>query len=168
MIEIFRKYLEIKNIKDLKVSSEPENFSNLIVEETQNFQINKFFYKQIGKKHRWVDRLSWNDLIWQNYLSNKNVQTFILKEKNNLIGFFERIYNYENNDYEIAYFGILEEHHGKKYGSYLLNFAITKSFENFPKRVWVHTCSLDHKYAVRNYIARGMKVFKEEKVKIPA
>ena len=30
------------------------------------------------------------------------------------------------------------------------------------KRIWVHTCSLDHKHALQNYKARGMKVFKSE------
>ena len=47
-------------------------------------------------------------------------------------------------------------------GSYLLASAIKKAFLNKPKRVWVHTCSLDHKNALNNYIARGMKIFKKE------
>jgi len=50
--------------------------------------------------------------------------------------------------------------------SYLLTCAIKKSFLNNPKRVWVHTCSLDHKNALNNYIARGMKIFKKETVTI--
>ena len=40
------------------------------------------------------------------------------------------------------------------------------SFLNEIKRVWVHTCSLDHKNALNNYIARGMKVFKKETISI--
>ena len=35
-----------------------------------------------------------------------------------------------------------------------------------PKRVWLHTCSLDHENALRNYISRGMKIFKKESVNI--
>jgi hypothetical protein len=30
------------------------------------------------------------------------------------------------------------------------------------RRVWVHTCSLDHPGALANYLARGFRVFKEE------
>ena len=70
------------------------------------------------------------------------------------------------NEKEIAYFGLLEEYHNKKLGSYLLSSAIRNSFIENPKRVWVHTCSLDHKNALNNYIARGMKIFKTEIVKI--
>ena len=31
-------------------------------------------------------------------------------------------------------------------------------------KVWLHTCSLDHQNALNNYLARGMKIFKKEKV----
>ena len=59
-----------------------------------------------------------------------------------------------------------QEYLNKKLGSYLLSNAITKSFLDKPKRVWVHTCSLDHKNALKNYISRGMKIFKTETVAI--
>ena len=67
---------------------------------------------------------------------------------------------------EIAYFGILREYFGKKYGGYLLSEAIIKSFVKGIDRVWVHTCSLDHQNALKNYQARGMKIFKSEKIKV--
>ena len=130
--------------------------------EPVNFKINKFFYKQIGKKYNWVDRLSWNDKMWNNYLDNNDVKTYILSEGDELIGYFEQIY--DNANCEIAYFGILEDYFGKNYGSYLLTEAIKISFKNGAQRVWVHTCSLDHKNALKNYISRGMKIFKSEKV----
>ena len=68
------------------------------------------------------------------------------------------------DEVEIAYLGLLEEYQNKKLGSYLLSAAIKKSFLNNPKRVWVHTCSLDHKNALSNYVARGMKIFKTETI----
>ena len=70
----------------------------------------------------------------------------------------------EKHEIEIAYFGLLEEFQNKKLGSYLLTQAIKKSFKENIKRVWVHTCSLDHKNALNNYIARGMKIFKVETI----
>ena len=44
-----------------------------------NFQLNKFFYKNIGKNHKWIDRLSWSEEKWINYVSNKNVRTYVFK-----------------------------------------------------------------------------------------
>ena len=127
-----------------------------------DFQLNKFFYKNIGRKHHWIDRLVWSDKKWIEYISNKQLKTYVLKKNENFAGYFELIFHEEMNEVEIAYLGLLEEYQNKKLGSYLLSEAIKKSFEKDIVRVWVHTCSLDHKNALNNYISRGMKIFKSE------
>jgi ribosomal protein S18 acetylase RimI-like enzyme len=164
--EVQRNYLEIKSIQDLNEVIKPNEDCSLDLLEPINFQLNKFFYKNIGKKHQWIDRLIWTESQWINYVSNKNVKTYVFKFKNNLAGFFELISHGEKKEVEIAYFGLLEEFQNKKLGSYLLYQAIQKSFNLGIDRVWVHTCSLDHKNALHNYIARGMKIFKTEIIKI--
>ena len=164
--KVQRNYLEINSIQDLIEATKPdENYSLSLLEPT-NFQLNKFFYKNIGKKYKWVDRLVWTEAQWIHYVSSKKVSTYILKFKNNLAGFFELISHEEKKEIEIAYFGLLEEFHNKKLGSFLLSEAIKKSFKDSIERVWVHTCSLDHKNALNNYVARGMKIFKTETIKV--
>ena len=160
--EVKRNYLEISSINDLKEGSNPSDGYSLILLDPINFQLNKFFYKNIGKKHKWVDRLTWSEEKWISYVSNKKVKTYVFKYKEDLVGFFELIFHTENNETEIAYFGILENYQNKKLGSYLLSEAIKKSFRKNIHRVWVHTCSLDHKNALNNYISRGMKIYKTE------
>ena len=84
-----------------------------------------------------------------------------------MAGYFELILHSDSKEVEIAYLGLLEEYHNKKLGSYLLSVAIKKSFENKNvNRVWVHTCTLDHKNGLKNYLARGMKIFKKEIIKV--
>ncbi len=162
--EVKRSYLEINSIQDLEEVSKPSKDYSINLLDPINFQLNKFFYKNIGKKHRWVDRLVWMESKWIDYVSDKKVKTYIFKYKNDLAGFFELIFYFEKKEVEIAYFGLLEEYQNKKLGSYLLHEAIKKSFVNNINRVWVHTCTLDHKNALNNYIARGMKIFKTEKI----
>ena len=162
--EVKRSYLEINSLKDLKEVQKPSSDYSLKLLDPVNFQLNKFFYKNIGKKHKWIDRLVWEESKWIEYVSNKNVKTYIFKKENDLVGFFELLEHTEKKEIEIAYFGLLEEYHNKKLGSYLLSKAIKKSFENKIDRVWLHTCSLDHKNALNNYISRGMKIFKTENV----
>jgi len=43
----------------------------------------------------------------------------------------------------------------------LLSAAVEKAWEMETKRVWVHTCSLDHPYALKNYQARGFQIYWE-------
>ena len=160
--EVRRNYLEINSLQELKEGNKPSDDYTLSLIDPINFQLNKFFYKNIGKKHKWIDRLTWSEEKWINYVSSEKVKSYKLKFKDDLVGFFELIFHFENQETEIAYFGILEEYQNKKLGSYLLSEAIKKSFEGRVKRVWVHTCSLDHKNALKNYLARGMKIFKTE------
>ena len=164
--EVERNYLEINSINDLKEGINPSDNYILILLDPINFQLNKFFYKNIGKKHKWVDRLIWDEQRWIDYVSSEKVKTYVLKNKDDLVGFFELIFHFEKKEVEIAYFGILEEYQNKRLGSFLLSEAIKISFDENVNRVWLHTCSLDHKNALSNYIARGMRIFKSEIVKI--
>ena len=164
--EVKRNYLEINSLHNLKEGTKPSGNYSLNLLRPINFQLNKFFYKNIGKKHKWVDRLIWNEEKWIAYLSSDKVKTYIFKRNDDLVGFFELIFHLNRKETEIAYFGILEEYQNKKLGSYLLSEAIKKAFKGNINRVWVHTCSLDHKNALNNYIARGMKVFKSETLNI--
>ncbi len=164
--EVKRNYLEINSLKDLNQGSKPSDDYSLNLLDPINFQLNKFFYKNIGKKHKWVDRLIWTEERWIDYVKSKNVKTYILKFKDDLVGFFELIHHQKKKEVEIAYLGILEEYHNKKLGSYLLSEAIKISFKNKINRVWVHTCTLDHKNALNNYMTRGMKIFKTEIINI--
>ncbi len=160
--KIFRNYLELKSFKDFKeVRKSPENYS-VELADPKDFQLNKFFYKNIGKNCHWIDRLVWSDLDWSKYVSDKKLFTYILKNKDEIAGYFELLFNKDTKEAEIAYFGILEEYFGRKLGGYLLSEAIKLSFSLGCARVWVHTCSLDHKNALLNYQARGMKIFKSE------
>ena len=111
--EVERNYLEINSINDLKEGINPSDNYILILLDPINFQLNKFFYKNIGKKHKWVDRLIWDEQRWIDYVSSEKVKTYVLKNKDDLVGFFELIFHYEKNEVEIAYFGILEEYQNK-------------------------------------------------------
>lgn len=162
-----RNYLEITSVKDLKENNLPTLNCSITLLEPENFQINKFFYKIVGKKHNWTDRLSWSESQWIQYSSDEKVKTYILKVEEDLAGYYELIFYNEKSEVEIAYLGLVENYHNQKLGSYLLSSAIKNSFtNNITKRVWVHTCSLDHKNALNNYLKRGMKIFKKEVIEI--
>jgi len=163
--KISRIYLEIKSLNDLNEVEKPIGNYSINLVDPIDFQLNKFFYKQIGQKYFWKDRLEWSNKTWIEYVSDKKLSTYVLKNNEEIVGYFELIFHKTEAEAEIAYFGILEDYFGKKLGGYLLSQAIKKAFELDIKRVWLHTCSLDHKNALKNYLSRGMAIFKSEMLK---
>ena len=148
------RVIEIKNKYPFKI----------ILNDKRNYEINKFFYKQIGKDHFWRDRLVWTDKQWLKYSSNPLLNTWVLKNSDDeLIGYYE-IENHENKEFELINMGILSEYRSKGFGSLLLTHVLKTSQDNKAEKVWVHTCSLDHKYALANYLSRGFKLFKKEQI----
>ena len=164
--KIERNYLEINSLKELNdVNFTSKKYSVELVKPA-DFQLNKFFYKNIGKNHHWIDRLVWTDKQWISYVSNIQLKTYVLKDDKEFAGYFELIFHKDAREVEIAYLGLLEEYQNLRLGSFILSAAIKKSFLDNIQRVWVHTCSLDHKNALNNYLSRGMKIFKKENITI--
>jgi len=60
---------------------------------------------------------------------------------------------------EIKYFGLTPDFIGHGLGWYFLNWAIDKAWDGGSKRVWVHTCDLDHPRALPNYQKAGFVAF---------
>lgn len=126
----------------------------------------KFLYKKIGEEYHWKDRLAWSMEQWGDYLNQEKLKFFVAKKGEDPVGFYEYLNHKDKKEVEITYMGIFKEYFGKKVGGYLLTHALRESWNHKPSRVWVHTCTLDHPNALRNYIARGMNVFRKEKVTI--
>ena len=160
--KIFRNYLELKSLEGFKEVKKLSEDHSVELLNPKDFQLNKFFYKNIGRNYHWIDRLVWKDLDWTKYISDEKLFTYILKDKTEIAGYFELLFDNNTKEAEIAYLGILEEYYGRKLGGYLLSEAIKYSFTLGCERVWVHTCSLDHENALSNYLSRGMKIFKSE------
>ena len=162
-----RYFLEIKDFTKSTDLNLPENHK-IILDDKKDFQLNKFFYKQIGIDHYWRDRLLWSDKEWQQYVTNSNLETHILKKENDLIGYYEQEYHPSSSEIELINMGVLKEFRGLKLGSILLNHAMVSASKKNPRRMWVHTCSLDHKYALLNYKSKGFEIFKEEEIEFVA
>ena len=62
--KIYRKYLEIRSLGELKELKKPSDNYSVDLTVSKDFQLNKFFYKTIGKNCQWIDRLIWTDLNW--------------------------------------------------------------------------------------------------------
>ena len=161
--KIQRYFLEIKDFTKLIELNLHKSYK-IILNEKKDFQLNKFFYKQIGIDHYWRDRLIWPDKEWKEDVQNPNFETWFIKKDEELIGYYEQEFHPKNQEVELINMGVLKEFRGRKIGSNLLIHAINRASQKKPKRMWVHTCSLDHEFALKNYKAKGFKIFKEEEI----
>ena len=153
-------YLEMLTLSALK---RKDDAKGLVVTEceVEQYQFNKFLYQFIGERWLWLDKLSWSDKEWKEYVESQNLRTWVAYYNGAIAGYFELLKN--ESDVEIIYFGLAESFIGKGFGGYLLSKAIRSAWEwSGTKRVWVHTCTLDHPSALQNYISRGMTIYKEE------
>ena len=76
--KVERNYLEITSLNDLRDSFYNSDEYAVEIVNPVDFQLNKFFYKNIGKKHKWIDRLIWNEEHWIDYVSSDRVKTYVL------------------------------------------------------------------------------------------
>lgn len=153
-------YLEMSRPEELLPS--PQNSEIRIRECTERqYQYNRFLYRFIGERWLWTDKLPWSDEQWREYVANDNLRTWVAYKGGAIAGYFELLRT--GNDVEIIYFGLAEQFIGRGLGGYLLTEAISNAW-NWPGtgRVWVHTCTLDHPSALKNYQARGMRIYREE------
>jgi GNAT superfamily N-acetyltransferase len=123
-------------------------------------EVNRQFYCLVGALWKWTDRLKWSSDDWQRYVHRDSLRTWIGRVGDQSVGYFE-LESQRDGNVEIAYFGLLPDFIGRGFGGPLLSVAIDRAW-NLPdtRRLWVHTCTDDHKHALENYRRRGFSVFR--------
>jgi RimJ/RimL family protein N-acetyltransferase len=153
-------YLEMKARDEFRPKPTKDPRFRVLEASVKQWEFNRFLYSFIGAPWKWRDKLSWEDSKWKGYVDSTALRTFVAYYDGSLAGYFEL--SFCDNEVEIAYFGLSTYFIGKGFGGALLTSAIEKAWNYEPKRVWVHTCTLDHPSALENYLARGMRIYKKE------
>lgn len=154
-------YLEMKSASVLKEVYDSKGLQ-IFECEIKQFQFNRFLYQLVGKHWEWFNKYTWSDKQWKAYVENENLRTWVAYYKGSPAGYYE-LHQQNDGDVEIVYFGLSPKFIGKGFGSYLLSHAIKSAWAwKGTKRVWVHTCTLDHPNALQNYKARGFAVYRVE------
>lgn len=124
-------------------------------------ELNRFLYTAVGGNWYWIDRLGWSYAQWQDWVDRPELQTWVAYVTGTPAGYFE-LEAQAGGDVELAYFGLIPRFVGMGLGGPLLTAAIEQAWRMGARRVWVHTCTLDHPAALSNYQARGFALYREE------
>ena len=160
-VQITTYYLEMKSPEELRPALLDDPAVEVRRSEIPCPELNRFFYTAVGGDWFWVERLSWNYEKWARYVERPGFETWICYLRGTPCGYFT-LERQEKGNVEIRNFGLLPRFTGKGLGGHLLTEAVRKAWEGGAKRVWVHTCSLDHPGALGNYLGRGFKLYKTE------
>jgi GNAT superfamily N-acetyltransferase len=152
-------YLEMFDPGQLQAKRCPEPALRIAECVLRQPDLCRFMYQWVGRDWHWKERLVWSDDQWAEYMANENTRMWMAYLQGSIAGYFE-LNRQDEEMVEIGYFGLLPECGGRGYGGYMLTEAIRLAWDWGAKRVWVHTCTLDHKDALSNYLARGMKIYK--------
>jgi RimJ/RimL family protein N-acetyltransferase len=125
------------------------------------WELNRFLYQLVGAPWQWHAKLGWSEEQWRAWTGNPDLRTWIAWHSGTIAGYYE-LHRQSGDSVEIAYFGLAPRFIGKGLGGDMLGRCIADAWALGARRVWVHTCSLDHPSALANYQSRGLKIFSEE------
>ena len=161
-VEVTTWSLEMLQPSGVVAAPRPDLDLDLVRAQRPSPELGRFLYTAVGGNWYWIDRLAWSYERWLAWLARAGCETWVAYLEGTPAGYFE-LDGSSVSEVEIAYFGLLPQFIGAGLGGWLLTRALTRAWELGPRRVWVHTCSLDGANALANYEARGMRVSNVEK-----
>lgn len=136
--------------------------ADLLIAEVKvnQFSFNRFLYQLIGGPWQWTDKLAWSDDQWRQLVYSDLHRTFVAYRDGAIAGYYEL--QRDDDAVEILYFGLAPQFIGQGLGGYLLSHALQSAWAwEGTRRVWVHTCDLDHPAALANYQRRGLRIYQQ-------
>ncbi|HEX2136627.1 MAG TPA: GNAT family N-acetyltransferase [Microvirga sp.] len=116
-------------------------------------------FRAVGEPWMWFSRAIMPDERLRAIIGHPRVESYALVREGRDIGLLELDFRPEA-DCELAYFGLVPEAIGCGAGRFLMNEAIRRAFRRPIRRLYVHTCSLDHPRALEFYLRSGFVAYR--------
>lgn len=129
----------------------------------------RFLYGAVGEPWQWLERRHVSDAALTAILLDPRVEVHVLWVGGVPAGYVE-LDERRSPDLELAYFGLMPEFIGRGLGRFFLDWAVDRGWQKSCRRLWVHTCDLDHPRALALYQRAGFRVYqtRSEAVPLPA
>jgi GNAT superfamily N-acetyltransferase len=160
-VEVERTYFEMAAPAELVPVESPDPRARVEKMAPCPVSLYRFLYQEVGRAYHWVDRRGWSDGEVAAHLARPEVSVYLLSVGEEPAGFFELV-GHGDGTVELAYLGLLPAFIGRGLGGYLLTVAVREAWSRPARRLWLHTCSLDHPAAIPNYLRRGFRPIREE------
>jgi GNAT superfamily N-acetyltransferase len=118
----------------------------------------RYLYAAVGEPWTWTVRRCLSDVELHAILSDPKVEVNVLWV-GGVPGGYVELDRRSPPDIEVAYFGLMPEFIGQGLGRYMLDWAIHHAWRMRPRRLWLHTCDLDHPRALDLYRGAGFRIY---------
>lgn len=125
----------------------------------------RYLYNAVGEPWVWYERNQLPDEELAAIIQDEKVEICVLYHDGTPAGYAELDFRQED-EVELAYFGLIPDYIGLGLGGYLLNWSIDTAWSREPRRLWVNTCTLDHPAALTVYQKAGFKPYDQETIRI--
>ncbi|WP_397588349.1 GNAT family N-acetyltransferase [Sandarakinorhabdus limnophila] len=116
-------------------------------------------FRAIGQPWLWRGRLVMDDETLAATLNAPTLEVHVATRRDGTPqGLLELDFS-GDRECELAYFGLVPELTGRGHGAWLMGHALKRAWREGIRRVWVHTCDLDHPGALTFYQRHGFRPY---------
>ena len=144
-----------------QVVAPPVEGVEVIWEKKPKIAFYRDLYDLVGRKWQWLDRTRLTDDELRDIIHDDRVEFYVLYVDGEPAGFGELDLRGEKDQIQLMYFGLVPKFIGRGLGKYFLNWITRQAWSKNPKRLWLHTCELDHKAALPVYLKASFVVCDE-------
>jgi GNAT superfamily N-acetyltransferase len=155
-------YLEMK-APTRQTVSEPRDGLLVLHAQRPSVPYYRFLYNEVGRDYHWYSRGRLSDADLQTVIQHPLNEVHVLHVDGVPAGFAE-LDRRHAGEVEIVQFGLMRDFIGQGLGKWFLRWAIDRAWSYDPKRLWLHTCTLDHPAALPNYLKAGFVEYKREAI----
>jgi GNAT superfamily N-acetyltransferase len=118
----------------------------------------RHLFRRVGANWLWYSRLQMPVEQLEAILHDVETEVFALVADAAEEGLLELDYR-TKGECELAFFGVSDVLQGRGAGRWLMNRALERAWARPIRRLWVHTCTLDHPAALAFYVRSGFRAF---------
>lgn len=118
-------------------------------------------FRRVGEDWFWFSRARMNDAELAARIHAPGIEVYALSADGRDEGLLELDFR-EPGQCELVYFGVTAGLIGTGAARFLINRALERAWSGGVRRLWVHTCTIDHPSALAFYQRSGFRAFRRQ------
>ncbi|MDY0167616.1 MAG: GNAT family N-acetyltransferase [Thermoguttaceae bacterium] len=162
LIDVTVYYLEMLAPLSQTVAA-PRNCPMVLYAQKPTVPYYRFLYNTVGQEYQWFGRRKLSDVELADIIGDPRNELYVLHVDGTPAGFAE-LDRRQPDEIELVQFGLMPEIIGQGFGKWFLQWIIDRAWSYQPRRIWLHTCTLDHPAALPLYNKAGFVQYRQEEI----